>query len=239
MAANVSVRDRCALLVALVLPTVITLIYFVWLVKAAAFVYGPLKLLQFSFPLLWVFLLRRSQPAWRTTASTVQTALSVAGGIAFGLLVLGGGLTIYAWWLVPKGFFTPVLPAIHSKVADLGVTSPTLFIAVSIFYSLIHSLLEEYYWRWFVFREARAQLPLAPAIALSSFGFMAHHVLVLAAYFGWGSPYTYLLSLAVALGGAVWAWLYERYGTLLGPWISHAIIDAMIFIVGYDLVFHH
>ena len=66
---------------------------------------------------------------------------------------------------------------------------------------------------------------------------MLHHILLLAAYFGWFSPATWIFSAAVAVGGAYWAWLYQRSGSLWGPWLSHLVIDAAIFIVGYDLVF--
>ena len=45
-----------------------------------------------------------------------------------------------------------------------------------------------------------------------------------------------LLSAAVAIGGAFWAWLYERSGSLVGPWMSHLLVDAGIFLVGFDLV---
>jgi membrane protease YdiL (CAAX protease family) len=116
---------------------------------------------------------------------------------------------------------------------DLG--SPTVFIAVGVFYSLIHSLLEEYYWRWFVFGQLRELTRLVPAIVISSLGFMAHHVLVIGTYFGFFSPATWLFSLCVAIGGGVWAWLYNRTGSLLGPWVSHLFVDATIFLVGYEI----
>jgi membrane protease YdiL (CAAX protease family) len=44
------------------------------------------------------------------------------------------------------------------------------------------------------------------------------------------------LSFAVALGGGFWAWLYERTGSIFGPWLSHLLIDAGIFWIGYDLI---
>ena len=65
---------------------------------------------------------------------------------------------------------------------------------------------------------------------------MAHHVLVLATFFGWSSPATYVFSLAIAIGGAYWAWLYARSGSLYGPWLSHLLVDAGIFLIGYDLL---
>jgi membrane protease YdiL (CAAX protease family) len=110
------------------------------------------------------------------------------------------------------------------------------YVALAVFYSLAHSLLEEYYWRWFVFGQLRRLLPLWPAIVVSAVGFMAHHVLVLSLYFGWWTWPTMLLSAAVAAGGGFWAWLYDRSGSLLGPWLSHLLIDAGIFFVGFHLV---
>jgi membrane protease YdiL (CAAX protease family) len=64
---------------------------------------------------------------------------------------------------------------------------------------------------------------------------MAHHVLVIGFYFGWTAPETWLFSFAVAIGGAVWAWLYHKSRSLVGPWLSHLLVDAAIFAVGYDL----
>jgi membrane protease YdiL (CAAX protease family) len=80
-------------------------------------------------------------------------------------------------------------------------------------------------------------MPLGPAIAISSLGFMAHHVLLLGLFFGWVSPLTYLFSMSVMIGGAFWAWLYNRSGNLVAPWLSHALIDAAIFVVGFELTF--
>jgi hypothetical protein len=31
-------------------------------------------------------------------------------------------------------------------------------------------------------------------------------------------------------------WLYRRSGSLLGPWLGHLLVDALIFTVGWDLV---
>ena len=101
---------------------------------------------------------------------------------------------------------------------------------------LAHSLLEEYYWRWFVFGQLYKNWSLSLAILVSSVGFMAHHVVLLATFFGWGSPLTYLFSFGVAIGGAFWAWLYASSRSLLGPWLSHMLVDVAIFLIGYDLV---
>ena len=61
-------------------------------------------------------------------------------------------------------------------------------------------------------------------------------MIVLGIYFEWQLLPTSFFSLAVAVGGAMWAWLYHRSGSIFGPWMGHLLVDAGIFLVGYDLV---
>ncbi len=123
-----------------------------------------------------------------------------------------------------------------ARLAKIGVSSLGVYAVIALFYSLVHSLLEEYYWRWFVFGRLKNHLALWPAIVISSFAFMAHHVVVLSSYFGLANPWTWFFSLSTAFGGGVWAWLYHRTGSIYGPWMSHLIIDAAVFGIGYDLM---
>jgi membrane protease YdiL (CAAX protease family) len=67
---------------------------------------------------------------------------------------------------------------------------------------------------------------------------MSHHVIVLSVYFPgrfWSAVVPF--SLAIALGGAAWAWIYHKSGSLIGPWISHLIVDVAVMAIGYDLAF--
>jgi membrane protease YdiL (CAAX protease family) len=43
-------------------------------------------------------------------------------------------------------------------------------------------------------------------------------------------------SICVGVGGGVWAWIYERSGSLYAPWLSHALIDGSIMGVGYVML---
>jgi len=142
------------------------------------------------------------------------------------------------WFLNRTGWIdASFLETVRQKVSGMNLDTPLRFAALGVFYSLIHSYLEEYYWRWFVFVRLRDYLPDGQAMLVSSLGFMAHHVILLATFFGWDSPLTWLFSAGVAIGGYVWAWLYRHTGNLLYPWISHLIVDAAIFTLGYFLVF--
>ena len=170
---------------------------------------------------------RWSQPALR----------GVLESVGFGLLILAIMLLAWNFWLKPAGYLDAAGEEIRAKVLGIGLNTPQKFFAVAVFYALGHSLMEEYYWRWFVFGHLQKLVPLSAAIVLSSLGFMAHHVCIVSTFFGWLSPMSLLLSLAVAGGGAIWAWIYHRTNSLYIPWISHAFVDAAIFLIGYDLLY--
>jgi len=225
-----------ALLFALIFPTVLTWVYFIALadshpaLQQGAFGIG--KVIQFAFPLVFVLLIRKERLQFR---GLDRNGLVVSVG--FGVLVAGSMLVLYYFWLKPAGFFDEsVTGEVRAKLKGFGVNSLAAYLVLALFYVLIHSLLEEYYWRGFVFGRLRNLTPLPAAVAISSVGFAAHHVLVLAKYFGWDSPATWLFSAGVAIGGVVWAVVYQQSKSLLGPWLSHLLVDAAIFVIGWDLM---
>jgi membrane protease YdiL (CAAX protease family) len=230
-------------LLALLLPSVLAWLEFVVLARSAGApqanvavqaLYGGGKVLAFCLPLLAVRLLdghwpRPAKPLWR----------GLRFGLAFGLLVSAGLFAIYFGALRGTHYLQATPAMIRGKVNDFGLATPAGFLVLGFFISVIHSLLEEYYWRWFVFGNLERLLPLLPALVVSALGFMAHHVIVLAIFCP-GRFFTLALplSLCVAAGGFVWAWLYHQSGSIYSPWLSHMIIDAAIMVVGYDLMFH-
>jgi CAAX protease family protein len=223
-----------AIVFAIVFPTIVTLAYFVVLAGQSSGLqqaaYGIGKVIQFAFPAVWVFIVLREKICWhRPTRSGIGLAFG------FGLLIAGTMIAMALLWLKPIGFFDGPGEAIREKIRGLGLDSVAMYAAAAVFYAICHSLMEEYYWRWFVFKRLQAFVTLPMAITVSSLGFMAHHVILLGIYFGWTSPATYLFSAGVAVGGAAWAWIYQRSGSLVGPWLSHLLVDAAIFMIGFEL----
>ncbi len=219
----------------MVFPTVVTLVYFLWASQFAVGVqqaiYAVGKTLQFVFPIVWVaLLLRESIRPQRPRRDGIGL------GLAFGLVVGVAAWFLYRDWLGETAAFAAAAEQIRGKILGLGVDSVWKYAALGLFYSLLHSLLEEYYWRWFVFGQLRRLVRLWPAILLSAVAFTAHHVLILGKFFGETPLLVVVLSSAVAVGGVFWAWLYQRSGSLYGAWLSHLLVDAAIFLIGYDLV---
>jgi membrane protease YdiL (CAAX protease family) len=232
-------RDILALLFASLLPLTMAWLGFIVLANEAdrgqsllAAIYSVGKILQFGFPIsyVWLFAAERLR-----TMSFARKGVLL--GIGFGLLVdLAMGILYFAV-LRDSPLIADTPAKIFGKLEEFRLATPVGYLAIGLFLCVVHSLLEEYYWRWFVFGWLSRLMPLAGAIVLSSVAFMAHHVVILYVYFPdrfWllGAP----LALGVAIGGAVWAWIYQRSGSLLGPWLSHILIDAGILLIGYDLL---
>jgi membrane protease YdiL (CAAX protease family) len=158
--------------------------------------------------------------------------------VGFGLLVAGSGLALYFGAFRHHHLFRNASVQIAEKIARFGANEASRYFVVVALLTVVHSLLEEYYWRWFVFGGLTAHLAFWPAAVLSSLAFMAYHVIDLSVFFP-GKLFSIVLPLGtcVAVGGIAWCWLYSHARSIYAPWISHLIIDAAIMGVGYDLLF--
>ncbi|HVG06567.1 MAG TPA: CPBP family intramembrane glutamic endopeptidase [Thermoanaerobaculia bacterium] len=196
------------------------------------------KIIQFAFPAIWVFLREGGiRPPLHGPAKPVR------GGLGRGLLFsLISGLGIVAalllsWRaiLAASPAFEQAPAAVAEKVASFGIDSGAKFLILAAFYSVIHSFLEEYYWRWFVFGRLSRRLPFTAAAVVSALAFTSHHVLVVGFFLGSFGVLTFAVSLIVTAAGLLWAWLYHRTGHLAGPWLSHALADAGLMWIGYQM----
>lgn len=228
-------RDGPVLLLAMVFPALATWLYFVALAGRPSMrpAYAACKVAQFALPLAWVALVQG-----RAVRPERHHGRGIPTGLLFGLGVLGAVLLLYVGVLRSSEAFAEFPARLRAKLADIGADTPARFLGLAVFLSILHSFLEEYYWRWFVFGQLQRGMPWTRAASISGLAFMAHHVIVIDAYLAPGHFWTVAapLSLGVAAGGFAWAWLYHRTGSLYGPWLSHLLADAGLMIIGYDWV---
>ena len=225
--------EEAALAFACLFPTLLTWLYFVVLFGTAwtTPVFAVGKLVQFAFPLVWILGIERRPLHFLKKPATAGTWL----GLLSGALILGFLLAAWRPLLASSPAFDRAPAAVAHKVSGFGIDSGGEYLALALFYSLLHSLLEEYYWRWFVFGRLRRRLPVTAAALVSSLAFTAHHVLLVGQFLGGYGAATWLLSLTVTFAGLAWAWTYYRSGSLYGPWLSHALADAGLMWIGYQL----
>ena len=235
-------RDIPALGFAIAFPSLLTWVYLVALrgpedmpaeaslaVRAA---FGAGKAVQFGFPLVYVWFFERER--LRPARPRLQ---GLALGLVFGLLVSFAMLALFFGGLGSSPLFAGTPEKIFRLLQEMNCATPGRYWLLATTYAIGHSLLEEYYWRWFVFGWLRRYAPVRVAIVISALGFMAHHVVLLGVYFpGRFWALAMPLSMGVAIGGAAWAWVYHRSGSLYAAWLSHGLVDAAIFVVGYALL---
>jgi membrane protease YdiL (CAAX protease family) len=219
------------LIFCLTFPFFLTLNYFVLLAGATPAIqktaYAIGKIIQFALPVCWVAFVCKEQYCVRRINRS-----GLAEGCLFGVAAGALILLFYFALSAPGGLFAPDAPvctAIGSRIRGFGLTE-TVFLLVGLFYAVIHSGLEEYYWRWFVYKK------LSCPIIFAALGFTAHHVIVLGTYFGIASPFCWIASFGVFIGGLYWCWLYRRSDSIWGAWIGHGFVDAAIFAAGYFII---
>jgi membrane protease YdiL (CAAX protease family) len=196
--------------------------------------YAVSKVVQFLLPIVWLAAADRAALTFRRLSFR-----GVPTGLVFGVATAALIFALYFGWLADSPTFDGVADRARAKVGEFGLASPARYVVLAAFITILHSLLEEYYWRWFVYGRLRhCHVPRATALVLAGLAFMGHHVVILGVFFpGRFWPVVMPFSLGVGVGGIVWAWLYERSGSILGPWLSHLIVDAAMMAVGYHLVF--
>ena len=232
-------RDLLALLYTLVYPTLLTWGYFV-LGKGldpstSRLCYTVGKTLQFAFPALYVAFALKER--WFIRRFNTRGFL-VGGlfGVAVGLVIFLGG----RHFMTSPGVFADLVERtcveFQQRLTSFGLESKALFTVVFLFYSFCHSGLEEYYWRWFAFRSLEKRFNWLTSALTANIAFVFHHVVILGVYFGYDSFVTWLFSLSIGVGGFVWQLIYKKTDSIYGAWLSHALIDAGIFGLGFYML---
>jgi uncharacterized protein len=227
------VRLWTASLPAMVLPFFASLLYFVllsdhWISRV---IYTATKMFTLVWPVIALcFILQPRNSPLRGLSLNFELK-SWCLGAATGALIVGlmfGLMTGPIGEIIASG-----TSQIRNKAAALGILDH--YWAFGLFLALIHSWIEEYYWRWFVYGRLRELLRPALAHLLAGLSFAAHHVVIATQFFdgAWG----FILGGLVGVGGIIWSLLYERQQNLIGVWCSHAIVDLGILAIGHKLLF--
>jgi membrane protease YdiL (CAAX protease family) len=147
-------------------------------------------------------------------------------------------LLVWASPLAAWSAFEPVAYEVWERLEVLHAATPARYLVMAALLGVAHSLFEEVYWRWFALGELSRRLPAPAALAVGSLAFASHHWIVIDSFLAGAHRWTATLplTLAVAVAGAVWGWLYQRHGALLPAWLSHLLADVAILGVGYHLL---
>lgn len=215
----------------MVVPFAGSLFYFVLFRDSllARGMYAGVKGFTLLWPALATWLVLREHLPRPTRAAWPWRAL--VPGTVTGLVIV---LALLGLMQTPVGAVVQSgVPGMRSKAETFGILEHYWLFALLL--STVHSLLEEYYWRWFVYGQLRQLLRLPLAHLLAGLAFAAHHIVIASQYFGLG--WGVLLGGGVGVGGIIFSCLYQKQGTLLGAWAAHLLADIGILAVGHKLLF--
>lgn len=178
------------------------------------------------FPAAWYLLVEKGRPSW-SPARRGGLAVGAASGLGLAALIVVGA------WLV--GVQDMDLTPLRTRVREMGLGSSVPYLAGAAGWTFFNSLIEEYVYRWFIFRQCEALIKGPAAVLASAAIFCAHHIIAVSQYL---DPYfSILASTGVFLGGAIWSWLYKHYRSVWPCWISHVLADIAVFGIGWWLLF--
>ena len=189
--------------------------------------YGLAKLWLLTLPAFWLLRVDRQRLSW-SRPERGGFLVAVLLGVLMGGAVVGAYLIVRHARLIDVGH-------IRTVVAQHGLNILWVYLSFMTVLSLANSLMEEYVWRWFVFRKCEALAGKYGGVIGAALFFTLHHTCALAAYFDW--RVTILGSVGVFAGGVIWSAMYARYRSIWPGYVCHIMADAGITMVGYLLIF--
>ncbi|WP_422484913.1 CPBP family intramembrane glutamic endopeptidase [Gudongella sp. DL1XJH-153] len=147
--------------------------------------------------------------------------------ISFGL-----GGTVYLVIIGVYMFLSPYIDLQGIKLAlkeDLGVTREN-FILVALYISFINSLLEEFFFRGYLFLGLLKITARLKAYTISALFFAIYHVAIIGSWF---SPLIFVLAMTgLFVGGVIFNFLNEKNRNIINSWVVHMMANLAINTVG-------
>jgi membrane protease YdiL (CAAX protease family) len=193
---------------------------------AGQVIYAICKVWLLGFPLLWLRCVEQRPWSWSPPRHG-GLGIGLLLGLVMGAVILGGYQMASADWIDREH--------VRTLAVRNGFGTIPSYLGLTIYLTLVNSLLEEYVWRWFVFRRAEQALGSGPAVVCAALFFTIHHTVALRIQFGWAI--TLFGSLGVFLSGLVWTGCYLRYRSVWPGYLSHILADTAIFIAGWHMLF--
>lgn len=186
-------------------------------------IYTLTKILIITWPIYWIIKKEKTKLQKNNKLSII---LGILSGLAITILILSVFTVFFEYFLQSSD-------EIIIKVQDFGITQ--YYVLFALFLSIIHSGIEEYYWRWFIFKGLQTRFKPMSAAIISSIGFASHHFIILSQFFN--AWITIAFGTAVFLSGLIWCYIHNKTNSSLGNWISHIFVDLAIMSIGYILIF--
>lgn len=144
------------------------------------------------------------------------------------LLGLGVYFFIIGAFLIVKKFID--LSEISNSLSDGLNVSKNNFIYVAIYISFINSLLEEFFFRGFIFLSLKKYASRTFSYLFSAFAFSFYHVAII---INWFNIFIFLLILfGLVIAGLLFNWINEKSENIYNSWLVHMFANFAINTIG-------
>ncbi|MFP4423730.1 MAG: CPBP family intramembrane glutamic endopeptidase [Candidatus Woesearchaeota archaeon] len=211
------------LIILLVLPLLIIFISREFF--PSTYVFSSLYKIIFLFPIAYrIFSGKKVKEAISKHFLIKTLRRNILHVTGIGLLLSG---TYIGAFYVAKGMIP--MEEIASRLHETISLDGTSIIFVGVYIIVLNSLLEEFFWRGFLFDEFRKSFPYWVSHLATGVGFSLHHVVF---YYNWFSVPVFLVVTLGLIGYAIiMNMVFQRYGDLFSCWVIHAFADvAQIYI---------
>ena len=213
----------------LILPIIVILVARIYL--PSSYIYSSIYKLLFLFPVLYgVYIYKKSLKD------------SLFGDFKFQvfkkkfLLMIGIGLLLalvyLSTFLIFKNFID--IGLITNSLDSLASINAKNIIFIGIFIIFFNSVLEEYFWRGFIFKETRKLLNPWTAHIITGLAFSLHHIIF---YLSWFSvPFLVLATLGLTGYSIVMNFVFQKNKDLFSCWLIHGIVDVVQILIAMSIL---
>ncbi|USK34895.1 CPBP family intramembrane metalloprotease [Bacillus sp. F19] len=99
---------------------------------------------------------------------------------------------------------------------------------------IVNPLLEEFYWREFMYAKLNQKMGIFNTLLITSFFYSLYHMLSLISLFKW--PINLLGVIPVFLAGMVWGYVRHKFQTLIPAVLCHMLADLGIILVYFKFL---
>ncbi len=139
--------------------------------------------------------------------------------------------TVYALGFLFLKNYIPIA-GIATSLGEHNITARNI-VFIGIFTIVVNALLEEFFWRGFVYNELKKQKGKVLAYLITAIGFSLYHAVY---FYAWLSVPLLLIALSGLLCYSFFmCFLFDKYKDLFTCWLIHALVDIVQISIGLYL----
>lgn len=122
---------------------------------------------------------------------------------------------------------------ITEKINELASINLSNIIFIGFYIIIFNSILEEYFWRSFIFEELYKTINPSLAYIFSAIAFSFHHVVF---FYNWFTPLFFaIVTVGLITYALIMNFIWNKYKELFSCWLPHAMVDVIQVFIAYQV----